>query len=32
MVKIIGVEKKSLAEKAGVREGDILVSINSRRS
>lgn len=27
MVKISGVEKKSIAEKAGIREGDILVAI-----
>lgn len=30
MVKIIGVEKRSLAEKAGVRTGDVLVSINGK--
>ena len=30
MVKIIGIEKKSLAEKAGVRAGDVLVSINGK--
>ena len=30
MVKIIGVEKNSLADKAGVRKGDVLVSINAK--
>lgn len=30
MVKIIGIERNSLAEKAGVREGDVLVSINGK--
>ncbi len=30
MVKIIGIEKKSLAEKVGVRAGDVLVSINGK--